>query len=746
MRKFQWAIICWLAAFGTARAQGPAIKLAGSLTPLQRSFSTSIRKTNVPVKVDGKLDESVWQEGNGITGFWRKFPTDGAPGARQTLVRITFDDKNLYVGAIAYDSGKAFIQTLKRDGGHDGSDGFAIVLDPLNQHTNGFFFVVNAFNSQSEDQLTTSDGPNFSWDHTWYSATSRHADHWVAEMAIPFKSLRYNSSQPFWGLNFVRIDTKTNEYSCWTKVPVNFASWDLGYTGALYWETPPPAAGSNIVLNPYVTGQVTSAQTNGSQQYNGKANAGFDAKVGLTSSLNLDLTVNPDFSQIEVDRQVTNLTRFNIFLPERRTFFLENADLFANYGMDPIRPFYSRRIGLDANNQTVPILAGARVTGSVTPSTRLGVLNMQTGNRGNYKAENFTAVSVNQRVLKRSSIRTYFLNRQGFLSEEEKRLNPLAAYGRNAGTEWVYTNTPGTVNVWGAVHKSFKPGIHNADLFWNGGFAVDKRRFNVVFDWVDVGTNYYTDMGFVQRIENYDALRDTTIRMGFKHFYNEMQYRIFPKDKAVNTMRLNMENFVVWNPDGSFNERNHTFNTNLQFNNTSNVFGGVQFNEVQLLYPISFTGGKPLPAANYRFWRYFAGYDADFRKPVAFGGRFSVGEFYGGQFTSLRGTLSWRHVPNFSLVLQAEYNRLKFPGDYGEGEILLIAPRIDVNFSTSIFWTTFLQYNTQANNFNINSRFQWRFRPMSDLYVVYTDNYFTDPLLKNKNRALVLKLNYWLNI
>lgn len=727
---------------------GPGGRNSGSVTPLQEQFKMPIAKTTAPIQIDGRLDEHVWQNTSGVSNFYKKFPTDDGLGTRQTLVKTTHDDKFLYIGVEAYDSGKAFIRTLKRDGGHDGSDGFAVVIDPLNQHTNGFFFVVNAFNAQSEDLITagSSDGPNFSWDNKWFSATTRLEDKWIAEIAIPFKTLRYNSDQDTWGINFIRIDTKTNEYSCWTKVPVNFRSYDLGYTGALYWNELPPKAGSNIALIPYVTGQVTSENSNGKQDYNAKTNAGFDAKVGLTSSLNLDLTVNPDFSQIEVDRQVTNLTRFNIFFPERRTFFLENSDLFAAYGLPPIRPFYSRRIGLDANNQPVPILGGARITGNVSPSTRIGLMNMQTGNKGDYKMENFTAASVNQRVLKRSVVKAYFLNRQGFLSDEEKKHNPLAAYGRNAGTEFNYTNVAGTWSAWGAYHKSFKPTVTDKDAFADIGFEYNTRRFNVVVDAVDVGTNYYTDMGFVQRIENYDAARDTTIRMGFRHLFGQVGYSIFPKKGNINTHRFRLENYLVWNPDGSLNERNHEGTYNMQFNNTANFFAGPSFNEVNLLFPISFTGGRPLPAGNYQFWRGFAGYESDFRKKIQYTTRVSAGQFYNGTFTSVSGSVTYRNPPHVSVAVQAEYNSLSFPGDYGSTSLVLISPRIDINFTTSVFWTTFLQYNTQANNFNINSRFQWRFRPMSDLYLVYTDNYFTNPVLQNKNRALVLKMNYWLNI
>jgi hypothetical protein len=731
---------------GFAFAEEGKRRSGGDLTPLQQEYRMEIRKTKAAVKIDGLLEDEVWKAANRYTSFWRKFPTDEGRPQRETEVRVAFDDKFLYIGITAFDSGKAFISTLKRDGGHDGSDGVAVVLDPQNQHTNGFFFVVNAFNSQSEDQLSSGNGPNFSWDNKWFSATKQSADRWTAEMAIPFKTLRYNASQDIWGINFIRIDTKTNEYSCWTKLPVNFPSFDLGYTGALHWRDEPPPASSNIVLAPFVTGQVTSVNKDGSHEFSLDGSAGFDAKIGLGTASNLDLTLNPDFSQIEVDRQVTNFTRFNIFLPERRTFFLENADLFTNYGIPPIRPFYSRRIGLDENGNAIPIIGGARFTGNLGPSTRLGMFNMQTADKGDYRKENFSAATINQRVLKRSVIKGYFLNREGLLSDEEKKANPLAAFGRNAGLEFNFTNVPGIWNGWGAIHKSWKPGISGKDLFMNVGGEYNDRKFQFLADYVRVGTNYYTDMGFVQRMENYDADRDTVIRVGFSHLYNEVNYRIFPRSGKVNQHRMGTENFVVWNPDGSLNERTHELNYNLQFQNTSNFFGGVFYNEVNLLYPISFTGGKPIPAANYPYWRGFAGYDTDFRRMFAVGGRLSFGDFYNGSFNSLRATITYRNPPHVSIAIQAEYNRLRFPGEYGESEVILISPRFDINFTTNIFWTTFLQYNTQANNFNINSRFQWRFKPMSDLYLVYTDNYFTDPLLRNKNRALVLKMNYWINI
>ena len=607
--------------------------------------------------------------------------------------------------------------------------------------------MVNALNAQSEDQLPFSDGgaPSWSWDNKWFSATKLYDDRWQAEIAIPFKSIRYTAEKLLWGLNFVRIDTKANEYSTWTHMPLNFRSMDLGYTGALIWKQPPPAAGSNMVFIPYITGDVSGDQEN-AVPTKATANAGFDAKIALNSSLNLDLTANPDFSQIEVDQQVTNLTRFDIFLPERRTFFLENSDLFSAYGIPPIRPFYSRSIGLDKNGNKIPILFGARLSGNITKSTRIGFMNMETGGKGSYSPENFTAASINQKVFKRSVIKAYFLNRQNFISDAEKKLHPLDAYGRNAGVEFDYNNEKGTWGGWASYHHSFKEGITSDNNYIDAGGNYNGRHLSVTVDLSNVGTNYYTDMGYVQRMNNYDAARDTTIRVGFKHIFNEIDYKIFPTKGAINSHQFSLNSYTVFNPDNSMNETTQELNYNIMFRNTGFLFAFVNRDESNLLFPTSFTGDLPLPAGNYVFQQGGIGYQTDFRKPLSVFVRLAGGGLYNGDYEGIRTVITYRKQPHINLALQMEYNKLRFPGAYGSTELLLIAPKIEVNFSTNLFWTTFIQYNTQANNFNINSRLQYRYKPMSDLFLVYTDNYYTDPIFRNKNRAIVFKLNYWLNL
>lgn len=713
----------------------------------QQSYKISVKKTTGVIKVDGELNEADWQNKDVAKNFWQKFPTDTAIAKRQTEATVTYDALNLYIGIVCYDTSFHIIQSLKRDSDPGNSDGIGIVLDPLNSRTNGFLFTVNPYNVQAEDLLTANgDGEiSFSWDNKWFSETKRYADKWVAEIAIPFKTLRYATGKTVWGINFIRADLKNNEYSTWTKIPVNLNFFDFGYTGALVWDAPPPPAGTNISFIPYTTGGL-SRNKEDNEKLKPTLNAGFDAKIALSSKMNLDLTVNPDFSQVEVDRQVTNLTRFNIFFPERRTFFLENADLYANYGIPPIRPFYSRTIGLDKDGNRIPILAGARLTGSLDSRTRIGIMNIQTAKKGDFAAQNYTAISASRRVLKRSVVKAYYLGREGFLNDQQKKDNPLDRYGRNAGFEAGYTSNDNKWNAWMGYHQSWKFGITSNDKYRYGGGGYRGRNFSSFTNFDHVGVNYYTDMGFVQRIENHDALRDTNIRVGFQQIFNSTSYKILPKKGNINSYNFESQTFIVWNPDGSFNERNNDFSFGINWKNTSQLSTGFSNVDVNLLFPVSFTDFTPLPKKRYKYTTYNVEYNSDNRKKFIYGGGMAAGNFYNGTLRQISASVKYRIQPWGNFSIDFEQNELKFPQPYGNTTLLLISPRAEISFSNSIFWTTFLQVNTQDENININSRLQWRYKPMSDLFVVYTDNYFNSPFLKNKNRALVFKLNYWLNL
>jgi hypothetical protein len=719
-----------------------------SIEKYQDNFKIDITHISESVTIDGELNEAIWKQADKAGDFFMKYPNDKEDPIRQTEAQVAYDDKFMYVAFTCYDTSNLIIQSLKRDIGHIDNDGVGIILDPMNLHTTGFIFMVNAFNAQSDEQLSLSQDNEiqWSWNSKWFSATKRYKDHWTAEMAIPFKTLRYPPDHKKWGVNFIRVDMKKNQYSVWTHVPVNFRIYNLGYTGALLWDSLPPQAKSNMVVIPYVTGSAQEDRENG-EKLNVRGNAGVDAKLALNSSLNLDLTVNPDFSQVEVDQQVTNLTRFDLFFPERRNFFLENSDIFGEYGIPGLMtPFYSRRIGLDNEGNRIPILGGVRLTGSVTPTTRIGVMDIQTGGKGDFAAQNYSAVSINQNVFGRSVIKGYYLDRESFMTDAAKQADPLAAWGRNAGATFDYISRSGKWNSWLAYHTSFKPGVHGSNNYIETGFGYTGSRFSNMLDLVTLGTNYYTDMGFVQRIVNYDAERDTSIRLGFSHIYDNATMKWFPRKGPVSRHTLSLENYIVFNPNGSLNEHEHTLKYKLEMKNTVMLDISVMNDGVNLLFPISFTGETPLPAAHYAYSNLTVDFFSDSRKSFSYTLGGTYGGFYNGTIRSLKGGVIIRSRPHVNIGILGEYDQLAFPDPYGSTSLFLLSPKVEINFSTTLSWTTFLQYNTQRNNFNINSRFQYRFKPMSDIYLVYTDNYFTDPFMRNKNRSLVFKMNYWLNL
>ena len=718
-----------------------------SITEFQKDFQLNISPSSGEIILDGILDEPIWKAAVLANNFIKKYPNNVGAPKQLTEVLSTYDDKNIYFAFKVYAKEGQIIKSLKRDVGYDMSDGIGIILDPLNQRSNGFIFALTAQNVQSEDQLTANSEEklSWSWDTKWNSATKMYAGYWIAEIAIPLKSLRYNDQQKFWGVNFLRGDLQSNEYSCWTRVPPVFKSYDLGYTGVLNWPAAPPKTSANKIILPYITGTANTDDENEKLLQN-TGGAGFDAKMALNSSLNLDLTVNPDFSQVEVDQLVTNLTRFDIFLPEKRTFFLENADLFSSFGNPIFHPFYSRTIGLDKKGNAIPILLGARLSGNINSSTRIGVMDIQTGAKGGYAPENFSAVTIQKSFWQRSVLKTYFLNRESFMSAADAKKNPLDQYGRNAGVTLVLNNTEGTKSANISYHQSIKPGINQEDAYIEANVSRTVNNWTLLGEVGNVGKNYYTDMGYVQRIDNYDASRDTSIRVGFKNVYVNISKKLFITKGKIGRVQISFDNFLVYNPDNSFSENDISLKINAELRNSSGLLTTFTNNNLNLLYPTKPGDGVPLPIGNYQYNQVNFVYRSDIRKLFSWNGMLTLGQYYNGNIQGIGAGIIWRSQPHLTFTLNGEIDKIQLPKKYGNNNLILIAPKLEYNFSTKLFWTTFVQFNTQTNNFNVNSRLQYRYKPMSDFFLVYTDNYFTDPMLKNKNRALIFKFNYWFNL
>ena len=727
--------------------------LAQDIVHHQEDYVLLAVKSSERLTIDGLDNEPIWQRAQPIGDFWLKFPTADKKTTTKTTVKAAYDDEFLYFFITAYDStNKYTAPSLKRDVSIQLADGVVIALDPVNKRTNGFGFSVTPNNVQSEYQYSNGfDDISFAWDNKWFSEAIRYDDKYVIEIAIPFKTLRYDASNTTWGINFVRSNKKTNEFYTWTNVPVQFKGVDLGYLGTLQFEGNLTSQKGNVSLIPYIRGSASSDAEN-NEKSGLKPAVGFDAKIAVSPSLNLDLTVNPDFSNVDVDVQVTNLTRFSILFPERRTFFLENDDIFGAYGAPPARPFFSRAIGLDRNAQPIPILFGARLSGNVTDRTRIGVMNMQTGAKGDFASQNYSAVSVIQSFGPRSNVKGYFLNRQAVYSDSEIPANPLEKYGRNYGGELNLVDKNGINTLWAGFHNSVKKAITDETAFYQLGGGHFGENLTTFIDAGLFGRNYYADMGFINRLESYAQsgptydFADTTFRNGFFQVYNENNYTFRPKDKKLVQFSLGLSNYAVWFRDGNLSDKMHMLSSSFSFENTATIDVGFSLNQDNLRYYFPLPENKPLAPGTYNYNNLSVNLATDNRKNAVFEGGFMVGDFYNGQIRQYSGSLLLRAQPYFNATLSAQYNDLIFPDEYGRTKLWLVGPKLEATFTNKLFWTTFLQFNTQQNNFNINSRVQYRYSPMSDFFVVYTDNYFSNPLFENKNRAIVFKLNYWLTM
>ena len=732
------------------------LSLSAQNSTNKTDFQIHIKKTTALMKVDGDLSESAWTDAEKVRSFRVHYPQNGDSTKLATEAQLTYDEHFIYVGFTGFDDGKYVVQSLKRDVNFWSSDAMEVMFDPVEQQVNGVLFGVNTEGVQSEG-LLAGDDPDWAWDNKWFSAVRKSADRWTVEMAIPFKSLRYDPKKTTWSVNFIRNAVENgSQYYTWTKVPQQFDGISLAFMGTLVWDAPPPLEKSNVALTPYIGGGVSKDFID-KTPIEGVTSAGLDAKVALTSSLNLDATVNPDFSQIEVDQQVTNLSRFNVIFPERRTFFLENSDILTQFGIPPARPFFSRRIGLDEDNQTVPILYGLRLSGNVTPSVRINAFNMHTKISDKNDGNNYSAAAIQKSFWGRSYVKAGFLNRQGFSKFEPNK----ADYGRNLLLATSLRSPNNQWEVWGEYQKSFKKGITTDNNYGSTGFEYRNNNWGLIQDFTHVGTNYYADMGNLNRINNYDAVRDSTIRLGFTHSFTRLEYAKRPKNNPIAEHAAGFENYIVWNPDGTLNEWTNQWKYSLTHRNTASVNFQIDRVTSNVPFPFSFSDDNTFIFGKYNYTSGNIELQSDRRKTLSGSLQYTGGQFYNGSQVGLSASATIRIQPWGRFSLKANWNRINLPARdpsvSGITTLLLVSPKSEISFNRNVHWTTFFQFNTQANNFNINSRLQWRFRPMSDFFLVYTDNYFAADerdvnrnllysRLDKKNRALVCKLTYWLNL
>ena len=720
------------------------IALLTVFVAVAQTKSVTVKYISETITVDASLDEPAWQTAEPATNFWQYFPTDSVQARNQSEIRFMFDDRTLYVGIKVEAIGNDYIvPSLRRDFRAGGSDNITLMFDTFNDGVNAFLFGSNPEGVRRE-ALVSGGGTNLrgfttSWDTKWVGETKQYDGYYICEWAIPLSAFKYNEGETKWRFNSYMFDTQDNERTTWIQIPQNQFIFNLAYMGDMIFEKPLGNSKSPISVIPYINGLVGKDYE--PDDTFSEFKFGGDARFTLWNSLNLDLTINPDFSQVEVDQQVTNLSRFEVNLPERRQFFIENNDLFADFGdARDANPFFSRRIGIarDADGNTIQndIIAGARLSGKINNDFRIGFLNMQTASDSDNEiaGNNNMVVALQHKVFSRSNISALFINRQA--TGDEDFLEPEEEYNRVIGLDYNLANAD---NSWSGkffAHKSFTPNSGNKDYSAGARLQYNSRKWRVRASGVFVGEDFNSDLGFVRRKDIFK------INPQLEHLW-------FPKSGFINRHIFSFTPVVIWRPQLDFQLADYFLISrwDAELKNTANIQATMRNQYVYLFseFDPSLADGVPLPAdSEYEYTSFDLEYRSDSRKMFFFNVRSTFGGFFNGSIYTQRLDLNLRLQPYLTLSAEGRYDKINLPEPYSDNELWLIGPRIDVTFNKSLFWATFIQYNSNQGNLGINSRLQWRFAPLSDLFLVYNDNYFTDDVFAPRFRTINLKLTYWL--
>ncbi len=728
-----------------------------------------IQKATDPIILDGNLDEASWKAASVATDFFLNYPIDTSRATYQTEARLIYDEHALYVSFVCYDNDAPnIVQSLRRDFDYSGNDNVSVMIGPYNDGINGFFFAITPEGVQLEGTIAAggreSGSYSSSWDNKWYSKVVKSEGKWTAEMRIPFKSFRYKNGADTWNITFVRYDLKRNEVSSWIATPIQLIPNSFAYSGKLRWDTPPPKQPVNISLIPYAAGGTATDKTVTPEKNETDLQAGMDAKIGVTPSLNLDLTVNPDFSQVEVDRQVINMTRFEFQFPERRQFFLENSDLYERAGWPDARPFFSRRVGLARDTsgllRKVPISYGARLSGSLSQKWRTSLLYMKTKETlgMGLPSQSYTAAAIQRNFWKQSSIQLTYAEKLSLgdnLSDSSKYFHPsmweeqtngtatqkvLNTYNRTATIDLDLLSPDNSWYASGYLSKSFDQ-FATSDNVTVGGFVQHtKRTLQFFLMQTFLQKNYNAETGFVPSRGVYPGVNNTAA---------SISRPIYPQSKRIVKITPQLDFSLSRIPSGVVTDRNLGAGATVSFLNTSSF--SVRYahtfqeltNEFNPLDPEKYTNF--LPGEQYDWSNVLITYSSDQRKLFKYSAGTAPGQFYNGTALYLFGEVNYRYQPYGSISMRVDYYDVKLPGNYGSEKQFIASPRIDLTLTDKIFLTTFFQYNTRADNVNLNARLQWRYKPASDFFLVYTENYLPGSL-SSKDHSLVFKFTYWLNI
>jgi hypothetical protein len=687
------------------------------------------------ISVDGRLSESAWRLAAPLSGFLQRLPQNGAPVLEDNDVRIVYDDDNLYVGWLAYDAEVESIgvQEMREDFNFQENESLSVVIDGLHDRRSGFVFATNPQGAKRDAQLSNDGQSNPDWDGVWDVKVSRNDVGWVAEFVIPFKTLRFSNAEvQEWGFNLARKIVRLNEESSWAPTPIRYTALRLSYAGVLTG-IENIQQGRNLKVKPYIAGGVTQIQSDGQimkiqslsrlKDYDG----GVDLKYSLTPQLTLDMTYHTDFAQVEADQQQVNLTRFNLFFPEKRDFFLENSGTF-NFGPGGnLVPFFSRAIGLNGSTP-VPIIGGARVSGRVNRYD-IGFLAMKTDSL--QTGGGATLVASNNYVVGRVK--------------------------RNLLTNsWV----GGLVTSRDSTREGDFNRVYGADAHFQFFQRLEFDTYLLKSD-----TPRYRDLGRNQARRLQSAWRDDEIT--FSAEYNSVQTYFNPEVGFVR--RSDVEQYsssFSWRPllTGSDVIRNLSFGTSAGYDEdgttgkvetrTQEVSAGVTFEDGgsinvstsetfdRLLVPFPIRPNLPVPAGDHKTLRHSVSVNTNQGLAVAGNGNINWGEFWNGRSTSFGGALGLKVNNHLNVDLNYSHNNVRLSN--GKFTTDLWGARFLYGFSPRSFINAFFQYNADTHQFSSNIRFNITHHPLSDLYLVYNDTRDTDRG-NLVGRAFIIKLTNLFN-
>ena len=711
------------------------------------SDSTYVKFTNQKIVIDGIDNETDWKIAEIKSNFWQWFPTDSLKALNQTEIRFLYDSNNIYVFIKCYeDKNNTIISSLRRDMGRF-SDFFLFTLDTFNDLTNAYAFGGNSVGVKKDEIIfnggrTLGKDSNWDWDAKFDLKTKVYENFYTAEMKIPLSSIRFSNNSKLWRYNVYRRRINDNEFSTLFRVPQEQSFINLSYSKPLIFEKPLGKSKTPITIIPYInllkSNNFEIGRKTNDFQYGG------DGRIYIGTGLNLDVTINPDFSQIEVDDQIINLTRFALRLPEKRQFFIQNSDLFSGFGdIYENQPFFTRRIGVtkDINGNTIQnkIHAGIRLSGKLTNKLRVGLLNMQTAEdeMNLIPSNNNTVLSFQQSIFSKSNFKFLFVNRQK--TGKNNSLLNQEKYNRVLGFDYNFISKDDKIRGKVFFYNTFSPSVNKEGFSTGGWFNYNTRnnRFRTAF--FKTTPNFTSDLGFTRRTD-------------FKKNYTSYNRVFYPKSKSLQSIEFGPQLYYIDKPGLNNQVTDRRFSANLSFNfkNMSGI--DFEFTNSYIFLENNFdpTGANensPINRGEYETRQIEIEYGSTNRRKFRFKSNINIGGYFNGEKYSISNDFNFRIDKLMQASLKFRYDKIDLPDPQNSVALFLISPKVDFTFSKNIFWATFVQYSNFSNSLGINSRFQWRFAPLSDLFLVYTDNsnYIENDFIPNF-RTVNLKITYWINI